>query len=108
MSEEIELKIREKMEGKRVMEPAILGFLRAYRLVAGGGDGVIREAEIEPASGVVDYGDLESVEGFDADLVGQTVVIKLNGGLGTSMGLEKVKSLLEVRPGVAFLDLMDQ
>jgi hypothetical protein len=30
-------------------------------------------------------------------LLKQTAVLKLNGGLGTSMGLEKAKSLLEVR-----------
>ena len=30
------------------------------------------------------------------DLLRQTAVLKLNGGLGTSMGLEKAKSLLEV------------
>lgn len=29
-------------------------------------------------------------------LLSQTAVLKLNGGLGTSMGLEKAKSLLEV------------
>jgi UTP--glucose-1-phosphate uridylyltransferase len=34
------------------------------------------------------------------------VVIKLNGGLGTSMGLTKAKSLLPVRDGLTFLDLI--
>ena len=34
------------------------------------------------------------------------MVIKLNGGLGTSMGLQGPKSLLAVREGVNFLDLM--
>ena len=33
-------------------------------------------------------------------------MIKLNGGLGTSMGLQGPKSLLAVRDGVTFLDLM--
>jgi UTP--glucose-1-phosphate uridylyltransferase len=33
-------------------------------------------------------------------------VIKLNGGLGTSMGLDRVKSLLEVRDGLSFLDVI--
>ena len=32
-------------------------------------------------------------------------IIKLNGGLGTGMGLQKAKSLLEVRDGLNFLDL---
>ena len=32
-------------------------------------------------------------------------MLKLNGGLGTSMGLDKAKSLLEVKGGNSFLDL---
>lgn len=39
-------------------------------------------------------------------LLSQTAVFKLNGGLGTSMGLEKAKSLLEVKDGKTFLDLI--
>ena len=39
-------------------------------------------------------------------LLTQTAVFKLNGGLGTSMGLEKAKSLLEVKNGKTFLDLI--
>ena len=33
-------------------------------------------------------------------------MIKLNGGLGTSMGMTKAKSLLEVKDGRTFLDLI--
>ena len=40
------------------------------------------------------------------ELLSHTAVLKLNGGLGTSMGLEKAKSLLEVKTGVTFLDLI--
>ena len=36
------------------------------------------------------------------DLLEQTAVLKLNGGLGTSMGLEKAKSLLPVKDGKTF------
>ena len=36
----------------------------------------------------------------------QAVVIKLNGGLGTSMGMTRAKSLLEVKDGLAFLDVI--
>ena len=35
-----------------------------------------------------------------------TVVIKLNGGLGTSMGMDRAKSLLCVRRGLSFLDII--
>ena len=40
------------------------------------------------------------------DVLEKTVVVKLNGGLGTSMGLEKAKSLLIVKDGKTFLDLI--
>jgi len=40
------------------------------------------------------------------DVLGQLVVVKLNGGLGTSMGLSGAKSLLEVKPGMSFLDVL--
>lgn len=101
-------RIRKKMEDKGVMNSAILAFLRAYRLIASGSKGEVPEAEISPSDSVIDYASLPPITEFDPALLAQTVVIKLNGGLGTSMGLEKVKSLLEVRPGVAFLDLMSR
>ena len=40
------------------------------------------------------------------DVLGRLVVIKLNGGLGTSMGLPGPKSLLAVKPGMSFLDVL--
>lgn len=101
-------RIRQKMEDKGVMNSAILAFVRAYELIASGSSGEVSESEITPAQSVADYTELESSDSFDPALLAKTVVIKLNGGLGTSMGLEKVKSLLEVRPGVAFLDLMSR
>jgi UTP--glucose-1-phosphate uridylyltransferase len=48
--------------------------------------------------------DLEDVE--DADALDATVILKLNGGLGTSMGMTKAKSLLEVTDGMTFLDVI--
>jgi len=40
------------------------------------------------------------------DVLGQLVIIKLNAGLGTSMGLSGPKSLLEVKPGMTFLNVL--
>ena len=34
------------------------------------------------------------------------MIVKLDGGLGTSMGLSGPKSLLEVKPGTSFLDVL--
>jgi UDP-N-acetylglucosamine pyrophosphorylase len=107
-SEEQFSKIRQKMLGKGVMESAILSFERAYRLLLSGESGEVPESEIQPSDSVMDYEDLPKIQNVSIELLDQLVVIKLNGGLGTSMGLEKVKSLLEVRPNLAFLDLMAQ
>ena len=53
------------------------------------------------------YDDLKEPDtSTSADLLGATAVLKLNGGLGTSMGLEKAKSLLTVKDGKNFLDLI--
>jgi UTP--glucose-1-phosphate uridylyltransferase len=40
------------------------------------------------------------------DVLDRLVIVKLNGGLGTSMGLSGPKSLLEVKPGKSFLDII--
>ena len=44
--------------------------------------------------------DVDVPDDVAADAIGRTVVIKLNGGLGTSMGMDRAKSLLEVRDGL--------
>jgi UTP--glucose-1-phosphate uridylyltransferase len=48
----------------------------------------------------------EPPPGQARDVLGRLVVVKLNGGLGTSMGLSGPKSLLEVKPGTSFLDIL--
>ncbi len=42
---------------------------------------------------------------YGRQAIKETVIIKLNGGLGTSMGLSKAKSLIEVKNGLNFLDI---
>jgi UDP-N-acetylglucosamine pyrophosphorylase len=64
----------------------------------------VEEASIEPVTSLPQASALELKP--QPELLHQTVVIKLNGGLGTSMGLEKAKSLLPVRGEDAFLDLI--
>src|SRR5690242_8365847 len=48
----------------------------------------------------------EPSPGQAREVLDRLVIIKLNGGLGTSMGLSDPKSLLEVKPGVSFLDVL--
>ncbi|QIG41474.1 UTP--glucose-1-phosphate uridylyltransferase [Nocardioides anomalus] len=98
-------KAREKMAAAGVDEVAIETFAHYYRLLEHGETGMIPEAAIEP----VDMPSLRDVEVSDEqaqDAIRTTAVIKLNGGLGTSMGMDRAKSLLCVRKGLNFLDII--
>jgi UTP--glucose-1-phosphate uridylyltransferase len=48
----------------------------------------------------------EPSPGQARDVLDRLVIVKLNGGLGTSMGLSGPKSLLHVKPGANFLDVV--
>ncbi|RWQ93011.1 putative UTP-glucose-1-phosphate uridylyltransferase Ugp1 [Paecilomyces variotii] len=52
---------------------------------------------------VVDYNELGN--SASVEFLNKLAVIKLNGGLGTSMGCVGPKSVIEVREGMSFLDL---
>ena len=83
----------EKMRREALSEQAIETFVRQYDRLCSGEQGTIAEAQIEPVERLVDAEALPAAQtGLD-----QLAVIKLNGGLGTSMGLDKAKTLLDVR-----------
>ena len=85
----------ERMIADGATPQARAGFVRALGQL-GIGSGMLAEADIEPARGLVGIGDVQST---GSPPVQQTVLIKLNGGLGTGMGLQGAKSLLRVRDG---------
>jgi UTP--glucose-1-phosphate uridylyltransferase len=91
----------EKMRREGLPEPAIDTFRHYYEQLAAGETGMLPESEIEPVSGVED---LESLPKGGAPL-DEAVVLKLNGGLGTSMGMTRAKSLIEAKDGLSFLDI---
>jgi UTP--glucose-1-phosphate uridylyltransferase len=96
---------RAKMAEAGIDPVAIETFAHYYRLLEHGETGLIPESSIEPI-------DSESLSDVDVDAetasaaLRTTAVIKLNGGLGTSMGMERAKSLLCVRKGMSFLDVI--
>jgi UTP--glucose-1-phosphate uridylyltransferase len=103
MSDEGLQQARTKMAEAGVDPVAIDVFEHYYRLVESGETGMVPESTIEP----VDIPALADADLPDTtDGLAGTVVVKLNGGLGTSMGLEAAKSLLEVRDGLSFLDII--
>ena len=93
------------MRRDEVDELAIEVFAHYYHLLERGETGMIPESSIEPLA-------TESLSGVEvsdetaAEAIRTTAIIKLNGGLGTSMGMERAKSLLCVRSGLSFLDII--
>jgi UTP--glucose-1-phosphate uridylyltransferase len=97
---------QEKMAAAGVPQQAIDVFTYYYGQLEAGVSGFIPEDTIEP---LVDPPMLSDVAVSDEDAAAaleQTVIIKLNGGLGTSMGMDKAKSLLPVREDKTFLDII--
>ena len=97
---------RTKMAEAGVQPQAIEVFSHYYHQLEEGVTGLIAEDSIEPLTDPPMLADVDVSDEQAADALGRTVVIKLNGGLGTSMGMEKAKSLLPVRGEKTFLDLI--
>ncbi len=95
-----------KMTAAGMGDAAIRAFRRNYEALLRNETGMIPEATISSARGLASSEGIAPAGAADAALLSQAVVIKLNGGLGTGMGLQGPKSLLAVREGVNFLDLM--
>lgn len=94
--------IREMMKSSGCSGAQIERFCSRVEAVLSGSQTSIPESAIEP---VHELTALEEVEP-DASLLRQAAVIKLNGGLGTSMGLTGPKGLLEVKDGHDFYSIL--
>ena len=96
----------EKMRAAGVPDVAIATIRHYYEQLAQGASGLVPESEIEPVDTVPDFDELEDPADGARDALDRTVVIRLNGGLGTSMGMTRAKSLLPVKDGLSFLDVI--
>ena len=95
-----------KMTAAGMGDAAIRAFRRNYEALLREETGLIPEETITSAERLPTLELIANEAPADAAMLAQAVVIKLNGGLGTGMGLQGPKSLLAVRDGVNFLDLM--
>ena len=68
--------------------------------------GTIPEDTIDPLREVTHLEEVRPDEAEVRRALSRTVIIKLNGGLGTSMGIRGPKSVLSVREGLTFLDII--
>ena len=104
---EIGLKLaQEKMAASGIHPMAIDVFTYYYRQLEEGVSGFIPEDSIEPLLDPSMLSDTAVSKQNAATALDKTVIIKLNGGLGTSMGMDKAKSLLPVHEGKSFLDII--
>ncbi|HYN52909.1 MAG TPA: UTP--glucose-1-phosphate uridylyltransferase [Thermoleophilaceae bacterium] len=94
----------DKMRAEGLPEDALDTFAFYEQKLREGDTGTLPEADIEPLDDLPDAGELP--DPADASTLDQVVVLKLNGGLGTSMGMTKAKSLLDVKEGLSFLDII--
>jgi len=101
------------MKAEGLSEACQNSFVDVMKQLQAGATGFMPEKDIQPAKDVQTYGQVE--EAFaaatpsaeeTAALYAAAVVIKLNGGLGTGMGLDKAKSLLQVKGEDTFLDFI--
>lgn len=94
-----------RMSEAGVSQPATDTFAAQYDKLAAGATGLIAESDVAPATPDVQLAEVEVNETDSRVALADTVVITLNGGLGTSMGLAGPKSLLPVREELTFLDI---
>jgi len=95
-----------RMREAGVHPRAIEVFTHYYAEVETGGTGMIAEADIDPLEPPPRLAELDIDDAAAREAIGATVIIKLNGGLGTSMGMDRAKSLLPVRDDLTFLDVI--
>ena len=92
----------------RADQPALLieVFRRHYERLLAGETGKVSAAEIDAVTDVPDAAGMGRHRDAGLAALDRAVVVKLNGGLGTTMGLTQAKSLLPVKGDLTFLDII--
>jgi UTP--glucose-1-phosphate uridylyltransferase len=96
-----------KLEKAGAHPMELAAFRRRLAQLATPGVGTLPGDELSPVEPLPRLEDLpEPDEETTRAVLDRLAVIKLNGGLGTSMGLDGPKSTLEIKPGRSFLDVI--
>lgn len=97
----------DKMRAAALPDLAIRIFEQHYNQLLAGATGYIDRHEAGAAGQIPDYQDLDAdYEAAGQAALARTVMLKLNGGLGTTMGMSGPKSLLPVKQDLTFLDII--
>lgn len=111
----------QRMRADGASEAAVAAFRRRGEQLLSGDHGLLPGDELEPVRDAPALADLDRGDAAGSvragagggarddaasGLLDRIAIVKLNGGLGTSMGLDRAKSLVEVKPGRSFLDVI--
>lgn len=96
-----------KMTTEDLPRLVIETFSYYYHQLVSGETGLLSDADIQPVSpgDILNAEDFHSYSKAGRAAMRKTVAIVLNGGLGTSMGLTRAKSLVPVKDGKTFLEI---
>ncbi len=92
-----------KMRFAGMSQYEIDSFGRAYDRLVSGEHWDMPEYTIDPIAMIPKSNDLPAADG---EALKKTAVLKLNGGIGTTMGLDAPKSSLEAHDGQSFLEIV--
>jgi UTP--glucose-1-phosphate uridylyltransferase len=95
-----------KMREAGLPDVAVRSFHAAFDALVSGETGMLSDRELAPVDEPADSAAFGELRGAGEAALARTVVIKLNGGLGTSMGMTRAKSLLPIKDGLTFLDVI--
>jgi UTP--glucose-1-phosphate uridylyltransferase len=96
----------QKMRAAGLPELAIRAFRRNFDALVAGDNGTLSLRDIEAVEEVPTFEETPALRSAGERALPNAVVIKLNGGLGTTMGMTQAKSLLPVKNGLTFLDVI--
>jgi UTP--glucose-1-phosphate uridylyltransferase len=105
-SPSIEADIRARMIADGAPPLVVAAFIQNVRRWNAGDRGDISGHALAPLGTLPRLEDLDELDPAGEDAIARTAILKLNGGLGTSMGLEKAKSLIIAKNGLSFLDII--
>src|SRR5262245_10477004 len=98
-----------KMEEAGLPALVINIFRYYYAQLVAGETGFISSDEALPTQNLPTYASLgDDYAATGRAVLDRTVVLKLNGGLGTGMGMQGPKSLLPAKNNLSFLDIIVQ
>ena len=98
--------VRARLVADKAPAALIESFERSFQNYVSGYTGLVPEGGLEPLQAIPDYAECQKFVEAGRRALSHTFVLKLNGGLGTGMGLEQAKSLLPVKQGQSFLDVL--